>query len=102
MFFNIDICQNTIKLDQLDNTKLYMPGSKNKGDDQFAFGGSIIMDRYASIIYRLSQAFDQNLFGDPESVMIKILFDFIESEIVYIPRCGSLAAERPHSLLPFR
>jgi hypothetical protein len=65
MFFDITICDTVIRLDQLNNDKLYIPGPNN---DKIAFGGSHIMNQYSNTLFRMIKEFDNNNFGDPEKL----------------------------------
>lgn len=92
MEYNIDICDATIKLDSLDNNKLYVCPLNN---DQFAFGGSTIMNKYSNTIMKISCLFDNDIFGDPETLNKLIYSDLIgDKNIVHISKCGSLKAEK--------
>ncbi len=100
MKFNIDQCEAGMKLNMLDNTKLYIPGPNN---DQIAFGGSHIINLYSNAIIRTIKEFDNNVFGPPEEVISNILLDLIgKNSIVTTSRYGSIVAEHKHSLLPYR
>ena len=101
MFFDLKICETIMKLDMLNNNKIYIPGGIYS--DKIAFGGSHVMNKYSNIIFRIIKQFDNNIFGDPEKVIGNSLLDLIKKEdIVELSKCGSLAAEHKHSLLPFR
>lgn len=101
MFFDLQVCDTIMKLDMLDNNKLYLPGGT--GNDKIAFGGSSSMNKYSNLIYRIIKQFDNNIFGDPEKIIQNSLLDFIEKDdIIKLSKCGNLRAEHEHSLLPFR
>jgi hypothetical protein len=100
MRFDIEECRKVIKLDMLDNNKIYIP---KLHDDTIAYGGSHIMNKYSNAIIRMIKEFDNNLFGPPEEIIANILLDFIEKEnIVSTVKYGSLLAEHKTSLLPLR
>lgn len=53
-----------IDFNNLDFNNLY----RFNNDDRFAFGSSQIMDKYSSSILQIAHAYNNNIFGDPESV----------------------------------
>lgn len=97
--FEIYLCKEILKLDQLDNKKLYVP-LKN---DQFAFGGSEIMNKYSNTFIRSILMYENEIFGDPELICYNSYSNIIsETNIINIPRCGALLAENPKSPLRLR
>lgn len=91
-----------ILLDKIDSTKLYIHDGHIFGD-QFAYGSSKLMNKYASAFMRISSANDKDIFGDPETVMHTCLSGLIgESNIIRIPKCGYILAENPNSHIVYR
>ena len=62
-------------------------------DDQFAFGDSESMDKYASCIMKQSSIFNRNIWGDPERVLIHSIKDFHQINIDLIHRVGCLGSD---------
>jgi hypothetical protein len=94
--------RNILRLDQIDKDKIYIPLG-HIWTDQFAFGSSYLMNKYANTYLRISGVHDREIFGDPEMVMKECLVDLIgEENIIRNEKCGHLAAENIHSHIPFR
>lgn len=91
-----------LRLDQLDRTKIYIPDG-HIWTDQFAYGSSTLMNKYANTLLRISQIHDMEIFGDPETVMKDALAKLIQdTEIVRPPKCGYILAENPASSIVHR
>ena len=101
--FNENI-YNFINNDSLKNNKLnttkQVVGTNGNFDvlkDQFLFGNSDIMDIYNNSIYRVSEVFNKEIFGDPEKVITKAIENF-NIQINEIPDMGLLLSENPNVL----
>jgi hypothetical protein len=91
-----------LRLDQLDRTKIYIPDG-HIWTDQFSYGPSDLMNKYANTFLRISGVHDREIFGDPETVMKEALTSLIkDNEIVRVPKCGYLLAENPNSHIVHR
>lgn len=92
----------TLKLDQIEKNKIYIPVG-HIWTDQFAYGSSSLMNKYANTFLRISSVHDREIFGDPETVMNECLLELIGSEnIIRTPKCGYLLAENPNSHIVYR
>lgn len=88
--------------DAVDTTKIYIPLG-HIWTDQFAYGSSLLMNKYANAFMRVSSVYDREIFGDPEAVMKECLLDLIgEHNIIRVPKCGYLLAENPNSHIVYR
>lgn len=60
----------TFDFSKIENDVLYIrkPHGSNICD-QFAFGSSKIMDKYANTLYKVSALYDNDVFGDPEQFL---------------------------------
>lgn len=78
----------------LDNYLYLVKKNNNTYDDRFAFGSSEIMNQYSSAIYRISSIYDQNIFGDPETVFYSSIKSLISLDKIYsICNPGLLVSE---------
>jgi hypothetical protein len=90
---------NLLNLHQFtDCSKIYTSHYWEKGEMgdliRFAFGGSKIMNKYANSYLRVSQIFDQGIFGDAEKISFLCLSNHIGSDnIKFVPEVGRLVAE---------
>lgn len=91
-----------LQLDSIDRHKIYIPEG-HIWTDQFAYGSSLLMNKYSNTYLRVSSIHDKGIFGDPETVMNECLLNFIGQEnIVRTPKCGYLLAENPNSHIVYR
>jgi hypothetical protein len=96
------IYTNQLRLNLIDLNKIYIPDG-HIWTDQFGYGSSLLMNKYANTYLRVSSIHDKEIFGDPETVMNECLLDFIgPSNIVRVPKCGYLLAENPNSHITYR
>jgi hypothetical protein len=97
--FDLKEIKEYIDLNKLDPDKLYMPGK----NDRLAFGSNHNMNIYCSSIYRLINIFNNNIFGDPETVLQSCTKQLINIEnIVYTPMFGHLLTENRQTQLRLR
>jgi hypothetical protein len=62
-------------------------------DDQFAFGTSASMDKYAACFLKQSAIFNSNIWGDPENILINSLLGTHKISIQLIDRIGCLGSD---------
>lgn len=85
IFKSLNIKENTIYVAK--------PYGCSPIDDQFAFGDSASMDKYASCLMKQSSIFHRNIWGDPETVLIHSIKDFHQINLELINRVGCLGSD---------
>lgn len=96
------VYRHMLRLDSIDLSKIYIP-TGYIWTDQFAYGSSSLMNKYANTFLRISTIHDKEIFGDPEYIMYECLNHFIgEHNIVRNEKCGYLLAENPMSNIVYR
>lgn len=101
MLYNINMCNN-IPFNNMLDQHLYItfrPGYVGLYDDRFAFGSSKVMDMYSSAFHRIPTTYDQNLFGDPETMLYISIKNLLTNiNVVNIARPGLLVSEKTGGL----
>ena len=91
-----------LRLNQLDRIKIYIPEG-HFWTDQFAYGYSELMNKYSNAYLRTSSVHDNEIFGDPETVMKEAIENLLGSDnIIRVPKCGYILAENPNASIVYR
>lgn len=85
VFENLKIKPNTIFFAK--------PYPDSKIDDQFGMGDSDSMDKYSSCILKQPALFHNNLWGNPEDILLNSLQSFHKINFELIPRVGFLGSD---------
>jgi len=98
MMYDMTTCTTAIPFNKiLDNClyTVYKPECIGLYDDRFAFGSSDVMNIYSSAFYRISTINDQDIFGDPETVLHFSIKKILKNiSIINIPKPGLLVSEK--------